>query len=125
MMTAPMTAQLERKIRPAKSVPVQSRNCPKILGPKYPPRAPMELMAAMPAADPAPLRKAVGSVKNTGGRDQRPQLAMQIAAILTMGLAVIEANPNPTPMAIKATTTCHLRSRFLSECRPQCEGFPA
>src|ERR1700694_1966771 len=111
-MTAPRTAQIERKIRPAKSVPVQSRNCPKILGPKSPPRLPMELMAAIPAAAPAPLRKAVGSVKNTGGMDQRPQLAIQIAAILTKGSAVTEANPSPTAMAIKDITKCHLRSQF-------------
>src|ERR1700730_8065933 len=116
-MAAPMTAQLERKIRPAKSVPVQSRNCPKILGPKYPPRAPMELMAAMPAAAPAPLRNAVGSVQNTGGMEKKPQAAMQITAILMDGLSVIDARPNPTTTALKDVATCHLRSDFLSECR--------
>src|ERR1700730_2026090 len=119
-MTAARTAQIERKIRPAKSVPVQSRSCPKIWGPKYPPRLPMELMAAMPAAAPAPLRNAVGSVQNTGRAEKKPQLAMQTATILIIGLAVIEASPNPAAMAMKHDTACHLRSQVLSECHPQC-----
>src|ERR1700694_5535341 len=110
-MTAPRTAQSERKIRPVKSVPVQSRNCPKIFGPKYPPRLPMELMAAMPAAAPAPLRNAVGSVQNTGRTEKKPQLAIQTATILIIGLVVIEARPNPTASALKALTTRHLRSQ--------------
>jgi hypothetical protein len=96
-----------------------SRNCPKILGPKYPPRVPMELMAAMPAAAPASLSYAVGSFQNTGTTEKKPQLAMQITAILAIGLAAIEANPSPTAMATKDITTCHIRSQFLSECHPQ------
>jgi hypothetical protein len=82
-------AELERKIRPAKSVPVQSRNCPKIIGPKYPPRLPKELMAATPAAAPAPLRNAVGSAQNTGKKENNPQPAMQMAAILMIGLPIV------------------------------------
>src|ERR1700730_4539472 len=99
-MTIPTIGQLESKIRPAKSVPVQSRNCPKMLGPKYPPRVPMELIAAIPAAAPAPLRKAVGNVQKTGAKDQNPQPAMQRTAILIIGLAVMEANANPKNMAM-------------------------
>jgi hypothetical protein len=34
IMTIPMMGKVERKVRPARSVPVQSRNCPKMLGPK-------------------------------------------------------------------------------------------
>jgi hypothetical protein len=67
-----------------------------------------------------PAEKGGWKCIDNGGMDQRPQLARQIATNLTIGLAVIEANPNPTAKAIKDITTCHLRSRFLSECCPQC-----
>jgi hypothetical protein len=40
---------------------------------------------------------------------------VQRAAILTMGLAVIEANPNPTAVAIKDITTWHSTTELCSE----------
>jgi hypothetical protein len=51
MMTIPIMRRLARKVRPAKSSPGQLRNCPKMLGPKNPPRVPIELMAARAAAN--------------------------------------------------------------------------
>ena len=62
--TAPMMAQAARNIRLAKSPPVGSFSQPKTFGPKKPPRLPIELTAAMPAAAPVPRQE--------GGR-QRPE----------------------------------------------------
>jgi hypothetical protein len=61
----------------------------------------MELMAAMPAAAPAPLETQWAMSRTPAGKSTTPNPQCKDKAILTIGLAVIAANANPDDMAAK------------------------
>src|SRR3954449_10633541 len=65
-MAAPSVRQIARKSIGVRSLPVASLIIGTTFWATKPPRLPTELMAAMPAAAVAPLRKVGGSVQKTG-----------------------------------------------------------
>src|SRR5690606_570514 len=66
---------------PASLLPVRSRSHPVRYGPAKPLRLPNELITAMPAAAPTPVRNALGSCQNTGTAAFTPAAQSAIAAI--------------------------------------------
>ena len=64
-------------ISPAVKLPVISRAKPIRVGPTNPPRLPIELIAAMPAAALRPDRNSVGKVQNGGRAAMTPAMATE------------------------------------------------
>ena len=71
----------------------------------------------MPAAAPAPLSSAVGSVQNTGSEAKKPKPATHSHAILNPGVPAMAAMTRPITIVASGITVCHLRSPVRSECR--------
>ena len=76
------------------------------------------MIAAIPAAADAPLRKLAGSGQNIGGTAETPICAKQSNAMMTTGLEMNPDSPIPIAAISSATATWPFRSMVRSECRP-------
>jgi hypothetical protein len=86
-------------------------------GPPNPDKLPSELIAAMPAAAEAPVRKLDGIGQNIGGTAETPICAKHNSAIFSTGLSTKPERPIPTAAMPSATATWPRRSIVLSEWR--------
>src|SRR6476659_8019858 len=88
-----------------------------IVGPTRPPRLPMELIVAMPAAAAEPERNMVGMAQSGGFAELMPMLTSVSAATTDTHDPAVPASARPTAAAMQAATTCQVRSLVLSEWR--------
>ena len=72
--TAERTSRPATKYRPPTKLPVWSLIQPIMAGPTKPPRLPIELMVAMPAAAAGPDRNSVGMLHSGGFAEEMPIL---------------------------------------------------
>ncbi len=86
-------------------------------GPANPPKFPIELIVAMPAAAADPDKNMVGMLHSGGLAQLIPTFTMVSAAINPMTLCVPAAIARPTAAVKHARATCHVRSLVRSECR--------
>src|SRR4029077_7565476 len=92
---APSTAHPASRSSPTVKLPVRSFRYPIANGPAKPDKLPSELIAAMPAAADAPVRKLAGNGQNIGGTEETPICAKQSSVMTMMGLEMSPDNPIP------------------------------
>src|SRR5260221_6772925 len=103
------------KYRPPRNLPVRSLIQPIIAGPTKPPRLPMALMVAMPAAAAEPDRNMVGMLQS-GGFDALIPILTSDRASRTVTIVPEEpAKKSPAAASRQAPTTCQVRSPVRSE----------
>src|ERR1700730_2719518 len=83
-----------------------------IAGPANPPRLPIELIVAMPAAAADPDRNIVGIAQSGGFAELMPILT-------SVSAATTDTQDPAAAAAMQAATTCQVRSFVLSEWRAQ------
>src|SRR5712664_210979 len=88
-------------------------------GPTKPPRLPIELMVAIPAAAAEPDRNIVGILHRGGFAALMPMLTRVSAATTEITDVAEPASIRPTAAAMQAATTCQVRSPVRSEWRAQ------
>src|SRR4029077_1860435 len=88
-----------------------------IVGPANPPRLPIELIVAMPAAAADPDRNMVGMAQSGGFAELMPILTSVSAAITDTQDPADPASARPAAAATQAAMTCQVRSSVLSEWR--------
>src|SRR5262249_18148173 len=88
-------------------------------GPKKPPRLPIELIQAKPAASAVPLRNIGGTAKNGPLDRKKPIPAGDRPTRAHQGPMVRPASPSPPVDSTQAASRFHRRSFILSETRPQ------
>src|SRR4029077_14557657 len=86
-----------------------------IAGPANPPRLPIELIVAMPAAAADPDRNIVGIAQSGGFAELMPILTIVSAATTDTQEPADPASRAPAAAAMQAATTCQVRSFVLSE----------
>src|ERR1700722_12041543 len=91
---------------------------PTYQGPKKPPRLPIELIQAMPAASPAPLRNIGGMAKNSPFEPEKPIAAIDIPTSAHQLPIVMPAIASPTVENTQPTNRFQRRSFMRSEIRP-------
>src|SRR3954471_22221115 len=107
----------DTKYRPPRKLPVISLIQPIIAGPAKPPRLPIELIVAIPAAAAEPDRNRVGML-HSGGFDELMPILTSVSVNRTD--STVPANPaitRPSDASKQAPTTCQVRSPVRSECR--------
>src|SRR5919204_6553803 len=87
-----------------------------IVGPRNPPRLPVALINAMPAAAPSPRRNDVGSDQNGGVKLYSPIAAIDNATNDTIGEMLSDAVKSPSAATAAQLAVCHRRSPVRSEC---------
>src|SRR4029077_5647262 len=105
----------ETKNNPPWKLPVRSLIQPIIAGPTKPPRFPIELMVAIPAAAAEPDRNRVGML-HSGGFDELMPILTSVSVSRTD--STVPANPaiaRPSAASRQAPTTCQVRSPVRSE----------
>src|SRR6476646_3192506 len=90
-----------------------------IADPAKPPRLPIELIVAMPAAAAEPDRNIVGMAQSGGFAELIPTFTSVSAATTDTQDPADPASARPAAAAIQAATTCQVRSFVLSEWRAQ------
>ncbi len=85
-------------------------------GPTKPPRLPIELIVAMPAAAAGPDRNMGGMVHSGGLHEVMPMFTTVSAATTVNTVASFAASTRPAAASRQASTTCQVRSPVLSEC---------
>ena len=90
-----------------------------MVGPTKPPRLPIELISAMPAAADRPPSSCGGIAQKTAASDRNPICAMVKPNTRIHGYGC-EATATSRPTAVTAAhaATCNRRSPVRSECRP-------
>src|SRR3984893_2282783 len=117
--TADKTSNAATKNNPPWKLPVISLIQPIIAGPTKPPRLPIELMVAIPAAAAEPDRNMVGMLHSGGLAALMPMLTRVSAATTDTTEVAAPASIRPAEAAMQAATTCHVRSPVRSEWRAQ------
>src|SRR6476646_144652 len=117
--TAERTSKPDMKYSPPRKLPVVSLIQPMIAGPAKPPRLPIELIVAMPAAAADPDRNMVGIAQSGGFAELMPILTSVSAATTDTQDPADPARARPAAAAMQAATTCQVRSLVLSEWRAQ------
>src|SRR6478752_8955066 len=100
----------DTKYRPPRKLPVASLIQPIIAGPAKPPRLPIELIVAMPAAAADPDRNVVGMAQSGGFAELMPMLTKARAATTDIHEPANAARVSPAAAAKHAATTCQVRS---------------
>src|SRR5262245_61727703 len=86
-------------------------------GPAKPPRLPIELMVAIPAAAAGPDRNMVGTLHSGGLHELMPILTSVSAASTAASPVAGAASARPNAANRHGITTCQVRSPVRSECR--------
>src|ERR1700730_9828840 len=113
--TADKTSNAATKNNPPWKLPVISLIQPIIVGPTKPPRLPIELMVAIPAAAAEPDRNIVGMLHNGGFAELMPILTSVSANSTASTLPANPASTRPRDASRQAPTTCQVRSPVRSE----------
>src|SRR4051794_9686924 len=90
-----------------------------IVGPTNPPRFPIALIVAMPAAAAEPDRNMVGMLHRGGFAELIPTLTSVSAITTTTTEPADPARARPAAATRQAMTTCQVRSPVRSECLAQ------
>src|SRR4051794_8555432 len=91
---------------------------PTYQGPKKPPRLPIELIQAMPAASPAPLRNTGGIAKNGPFEPEKPIAEIDIPTSAQQVPMVMPAMTRPAAENRQPMNRFQRRSFMRSEIRP-------